>query len=143
MSSRTTPKTVLLKGDPMAYEAEAGGAITPGMLLALAAGNVVNAHGATSAARFPILVAREEEYAGGGLDTAYVQGDRVPYWHMKSGDMFYALLENGANVAVGGYLASNAAGALEAAGANYAAVQAMEAVNNTSGGLVRIKVRVP
>jgi len=141
MASNTAPKTVLLKGQPSANEALAGGAITPGMLLAFSGSGVV-AHATTSAVKVPALFARELEFAGGSLDEAYASGDLVPYWHCRPGDMVYALLEDTASVAVGALLASNAAGALEAAGANFAVAQAMEAINNTSGGNVRIKVRV-
>lgn len=154
MASRDTPKTVLLKGDPIAYEGIAGGTITPGMLLGWSSGKLV-AHAVTGPAKHPVMVAREKEYAGGGIDTTYTTNERVAYYVMRPGDMFYGLLENGQNVQVGTKLASNAAGALEAAAdptgevtadvaalGTYPVVEAMEAVNNSSGGNVRIKVRV-
>lgn len=141
MSSLTDPKVILLKGCPKGYEAPAAGSITPGMLLAFGDGTVV-AHATTSAARFPCLVARDNEMVGGGIDDAYVIGERVMYYHMTPGDEFYGLLETGQNITRGALLASNAAGALEAVGANYPVVQAMESVNNASGVNARIRVRV-
>lgn len=142
MTSSTEPKTILLKGDPMPCEADAAATITPGMLLDIDTDGHVIPHGATSAVRFSVNFAREMELVGGGIDDNYLEGDRVLYYAAKPGDCYYALLENGANVAIGAPLASNAAGALEAAGANYAVAEALEAINNTSGGNVRIKVRV-
>ena len=141
MASNTAPKTVLLKGQPAAYEAEAAGAITPGMLLLLNSSGKVIAHNGAAAVNVPALFARELEFAGGSLEEDYASGDLVPYWHCRPGDMVYALLEMGANVAVGALLESNGAGALQAVTAGIAVVQAMEAVDATAA-IKRIKVRV-
>lgn len=140
MTSSTTPKRVLLSGDPPCYEDVATGAITPGMLLVRGA-NGVAAHATTGTLRHPALIAREEEYAGGSISDAYASGDTVPFYHCGPGDHVYMILESGANVAKGALLASNAAGKLEAASTNYAIAQALEAVN-ASGGDARIRVAI-
>jgi len=140
MSSLTDPKAILLRGDPIAYEAKAGGAITPGHILALGADGVVSVSGASAATRIPTLVARENEVVGGGIDDAYAAADRVLYYHLRPGDEFYGILATGANVATGAAL-TYSAGVLAAAGGNYVIAQAMEAVNNTTGAPVRIRAR--
>lgn len=144
MPSTTIPKTILLTGDPLAGEALGAGAITPGMLLERDSGGTVSVHsvaGAVAAAMF----AREEEYVGGGIDTAYASGDRIPYYIGRSGDQFYAFLEDGQSVVIGENLESNGAGALQPIGtAGSPVVRALEAVSTVGGAaaIARIKVEV-
>lgn len=153
------PHTILLKGEPeRAGEslAAAGSAIVPGMLIMTTSTGAVQAHnvaGAKCTAKF----AREMDIVGGTIDDTYDAGDTVLWLDAQPGDWIYAWLEDEANVAVGAYLQSNGAGALEAVTpfaqgaadpfavtpAGSALVKAVEAVNNTGGsGPVRIKVEV-
>ena len=155
MASNDTPKTVLLKGDPLADEATGAGAILPGHLLERDSAGTVSVHSVASGRAIPMF-AREEEYVGGALETAYAAGDRIAYYIGRSGDQFYAILEDGHNVAIGAYLESAGDGTLQPVTPaaqdtdsnvtfpGNAVVRAVQAVN-TSGGAVataRIKVEV-
>lgn len=160
MTSRDTPKTILLGGDPIGREAPAAnGPITPGMLVLLLSAGTVRPHNVAGAqgARF---FAREMELVGNSIDDDYENGDRVLYWASKPGDRFYAFLADGENVAVGAMLESDGAGALQALTAGVVtddgegvvsavtfpgnvACRALEAVDNSEGGAAaRIKVEV-
>lgn len=141
MASNDTPKTVLLRGDPIGDEAIAAGTITPGMLLELTSAGTVqaNATAADTAARK--LIAREMELTDGDIDTDYAADDQVLYYSARSGDQFYMFLEDEGNVAIGAMLESDGAGALQAHSTGQPLFMALEAVNNTGGsGPVRIKV---
>jgi hypothetical protein len=90
MPSNTEPKTILLKGEPIAAEATGTGAITPGHVLELlSTGNV---QVGTVLLAQPLSVAREEDYVGGAIDTPFVAGDRIPYYVARPGDEFWALV---------------------------------------------------
>jgi hypothetical protein len=145
MSSRTAPKTIILKGSGIAKEGIAVDSITPGMLLEISASGVAT-HNSSSAARGAFRVAREMEIVGGSIDDVYEAGDTVCYSVMQPGSEVYALLAAGQSVAIGDQLMSNAAGALTAqTSTNPTFAIALEAVDNDpgTGGLpVRIKVEV-
>jgi len=154
MTSRDTPKTVLLGGAPIGREAAAGGTITPGMFVLLNSAGAVVAHSAAGAQGCN-LVAREMELVGNTIDDDYENGDRVLYWACKPGDRIYALLADGEDVAAGALLESDGAGALQAVTAaaqdgegvvtfpGHACARALEAVDNAEGGAVaRIKVEI-
>lgn len=144
MSSRDTPKTVLLSGDPTGHELvmKAGEAIIPGMLVETHTDGTLKKHAVDdgpAARRF----AREADYVGYGIDRVYLDGERVPIWACEGTEWIYAWLANNENVAIGAYLSSAGNGALEAVGtAGYVVARALEAVNNTSGGNARIRVEV-
>jgi hypothetical protein len=155
MTSRTTPKTVLLGGEPRHAEAAAAnGPVMPGMLLAMTSTGAVRPHN-VAGAQASAMFAREADFVGASIDDEFETGELVPYYIGKSGDRFYAFLEAGANVAIGALLESNGAGALQPLTApaeddgtvtsfgGAALVRAIEAVNNSGGeGVVRIKVEV-
>jgi hypothetical protein len=136
-------KIVLMARGNHVFQTEdkpAGGAITPGMVLALNSSGQLIAHnvagGVTS------MVAMERDEMGKDIDAAYASGDRVKCAHLSSGERFNGLLETGANVAIGALLESNGAGALQPVTAGTAIVQALEALNNASGSNQRIRVQV-
>lgn len=155
MSSRTIPKTILLKGEPSYHEGIANAAITPGHLIEVMSTGKLRV-AATAAATVAALFAREEEYIGYGIDNAYAADDQVPYMACQSGDEVYAWLENAANVAVGALLESAGDGSLQATtkattnattAAAYPIAIALQAVDNSAGGTgpnsaARIKVRI-
>lgn len=145
MSSDTTPKTILLKGS-MSTHGEAicaEGAIKPGMILGIDSQGRALPHG-TAAGRAAVRVAREASMFGKGIDDDYVQHDTVFFWHFQPGDQFYALLEPGANVAIGALLESAGDGQLQAQSGNFSIVRALEAVNSSGAAnfATRIKVEV-
>lgn len=156
MASNTSPKTVLLRGDNQAfYEAIAVAACTPGQLLIIDSAGKVKPHNVAAGVASPIF-AREEEYVGGTIDTAYAVADQVTYVHAKSGDEVYAWLKNGVTSVIGGFLESDGAGAFQLSthavtsattAAAWPVAIALEAVNNSGGGTgpnstMRVKVRI-
>ena len=150
MNSGQLPKTVLLLGDPIAGEGTAAASITPGMLVSVDGDGVAPASAGAAIARF----ARENEVIGKGIDSDYSTGDRVLYYHARSGDHFYAWLAQGEDIATGALLSAGANGTLVAADEGDGAASpvefpslvlcmAMEDVDNAPGeGPVRIKVEV-
>lgn len=139
--AKLTPTVILLRGDPLYSEAAqaAGAAIIPGMLLSRASAGTFIKHAVAGGAAEHI-VAREMDFAGRSIDAVYADGERVMAMHLRKGDWAYMFLETAANVAIGAFLASNGAGALEPVGAGVPLFVALEAVNNASGANVRIKV---
>lgn len=154
-----TPKTVVLGGNPVMAEAiAANGPITPGMLLLRTSANAVRPHN-VAAGRAEALVAVEADFVGSGIDDQYENGETVLFAKARKGDRYYMFLEAGADVAIGAFLESNGAGALQPATAHSqltsgqytvtpagnAIAVALEAVDNdpgTDGAAVRIKVEI-
>src|SRR5690606_16860307 len=114
MACGDTPKTVLLRGSPSACECVAEGSIKPGHLVALNSSGTIVVH-VTACGVAGRVDGREKCVVVGGLGTNYASGDAVLYWAAKSGDQFYAWLENGASVSAGDLLQSNGSGELEEA----------------------------
>ena len=142
MTSQSNPKTIELYGYGCQHEAEALGAITPGMLVERAAGGV-QAH---SAAGGPANMhfANEFGMTGRVIDDEYEIGDQVIFTTYSPGSGVYAWLADAQDASEGDLLASDGAGALAVAGTDEVAVaQALEAVDNSAGGAVaRIRVEV-
>jgi hypothetical protein len=140
------PNIILLRGKPVKEEGKCGVAITPGMLLQWNAGTLRPNATAADTAAIPIFadvnIVPDRGVATAAIDTPYAVNERVQYFHCTSGDMVYALLETGANVARGAALESNGAGALQAVTTGRIVGFAAEAVNNASGSNVRIRVEV-
>lgn len=160
MTSRDTPKTVVLGGDPISREAPAAdGPITPGMFVLLLTAGTVRPHN-VAGAQGCNLVAREMELVGLAIDDDYETGDQVLYCAAKPGDRFYAFLADGETVVPGALLESDGAGALQALTAGvvtddgegavtavtlpgHACARALETVDNAEGGAAaRIKVEI-
>lgn len=113
MTSATTPKTILVRGEPDAREAIAAGAITPGHLIALNTAGKVVVHPTAGGVLPSKYFAREEEYTNANIDTAYATNDSVPYWHAKPGDQLFALVPaSAAAIVIGDLLESNGDGTL-------------------------------
>lgn len=149
------PKTVILKGDPIRKEDKAGGAITPGHLLAFDASGDLIVHGTAGGNAQPRF-AIEEEFIGDGIGTAYADDDMVQYVVGRQGDEIYALLTTGQTVAKGdplesagdGTLQKHAAHVVNEAGTDSETVHsdpivgyAIEAVTTTSA-VKRIRIEV-
>ena len=149
---------ILLKGDPIAKEAEASGSITPGMLLDRN-GSKIQAHGSTGG-NAEALFADMEDYVGEGIDTDYADADKVKFLFCRPGDEINALLTCGATAySIGDYLESDGNGYLKSysapefsggdiSGSNQTiyskapVVQAIEATTGSTGSHDRIKVEV-
>jgi len=145
MTSSTEPKTIMLRGSMTPHNEMvcAEGEIRPGMLISPNTVGKAVPH-ATAAGKTGALFARENSIVGKSIDDNYVQGDTVLAWFARPGDWIYALLEEGANVAIGALLESNGAGLLQAQSGDFSVCRALEAVNSTGGPAAgtRIKVEV-
>lgn len=131
----------------------AGGAITPGHLIALtsATANTVVVHPTTGGNVLPMF-ALENELLGKTIDEAYASGEPVQCWIPGRGDEVYALLEDGQSVTKGQFLGSTGSGTLrlltdESAGPVEAIVGvALETVdlsasaNESADGRILIKI---
>jgi hypothetical protein len=141
----TNPKRIHLLGNGRHEEIEAGGVITPGMLLALNSSDKVVAH-ATATGWAERLFALEDALQGRAIDTNYAADDVVGVVVAEPGDVVYAWLQNGENVDIGDQLTSNGDGTLkEATSTNHRIAVALEAVDASDSDLdgnLRIKVRV-
>jgi hypothetical protein len=149
------PKTILLKGDPIRKECKAGGAITPGHLVAFDASGDLIVHGTEGGNAQPRF-AVEQEFIGDGISDAYADDDLVQYIVGRPGDEVYAILAASNEVAKGDPLMSKGDGTLtkhtaqavnEGGSAQFTSYvdaivgYAMEAVTTTSG-TARIRVEV-
>lgn len=147
----STPHTVVLKGEPLAVEYLADGAIIPGHLINLDSDGKVTVHAVAAGVAVPMF-AREHELDGGGIDDAYAAAETCFASIGRSGDEFYAWLADEANASIGSFLESAGDGSFRVSthavtsattAAAWPVAVALEAVNNTGGsGQLRIKVRV-
>jgi len=87
-------------------------AITPGMLLELTSSGTVQAHSSAEGNSLPMF-ALEDELQGYGIDTAYGVSTKIQVLIPRRGDIVYALLADGQTAAIGDFLESNGAGALQ------------------------------
>jgi len=130
--------TIILKGvTPEQYDDKtAGGAgIVPGNLLLETASAVTNA--GANADLDVVIVAREPDYVGGGLDHAFAATDEIPLARLKVGDQVKLRVAAGeAAIADQAYLAPDTNGTVKAAADKTTAgvfAKAMEAVDNSGG----------
>lgn len=143
MTSATTPKTILLKGDPIAKEAVMvdSEALRPGMLIELTSAGTLQRQSSADVYCQAAFV-RENELIGEGIDDLYADDETIPYYIGRNGDEFYALLADNETIARGAILQSNGSGGtLKAIGSGIGKFVALEAVT-TSGAVGRIKVGV-
>ena len=123
-------KTIKLKKYvDIVNEYDAGGAITPGMLVTLASDGDVDKNGAAGVA-CEKMFALEDELQGKTIDDAYATGAPVQCWTAVPGEEVLAWLKDGEDVAVGDVLTSAGAGKLKAKGITDIAIAvALEAVD--------------
>lgn len=107
-----TPKTVLLKGDPIRKEGVAAEAITPGHLLAFDSAGKLIKH-ATAGGNAQPMFALEEDFIGDGITTDYAADDQVQYIVGRPGDEVYALLTTSQTIKKGDPLESTNDGTLK------------------------------
>lgn len=143
MTSATEPKTILLSGDPIAYEAVAvdSQALQPGMLGEITSTGAIQKQSSADV-DLEALFIRENELIGEGIDDLYADDETILYYIGRQGDVFYALLADSQTIAIGAKLQSNGSGGtLKAVGSGEGKFTAIDAVT-TSGAVARIKVRV-
>ena len=125
----------------MVEEITAAATVTPGYLLELTSAGKVQHH-STAGGRAVPMFALEDELQGKGISDNYSANDPVQVWIPYRGDIVYAMLKSGENVAIGARLESAGDGTLRALTSGGEPVaEAIEAVN-ASGGNTRIKVRI-
>ena len=160
--AKSAPSTIVLKvaGTPHYEEfplapldACGNGAITPGMLVETVAGEVRphSTLGGDAERMFAVEGLNEDANSKtlGDIDTDYDDDNgAVKVWFPRPGDMVYALLVAGGNVAIEGLLQSSSDGYLMAYSATAQKPEKMlcratEAVDNSAGtSPARVKVRV-
>lgn len=133
MASNENPKTVLLSGDPVQYEAAAGGDVTPGMIVVYDADGEVEPGAAET-----FRIARERDFIGEGIDDEIPEGDNVPFYVARKGDRYFAWTS--ADISTGDKLEADANGVLIAADAGVTIAVALEDVDGTDNGPNRIRV---
>jgi len=163
MMAKSAPSTIVLKckGTPhfedfplAPLDACGNGAITPGMITELTAGEV-RPHSTQAGDVAPLMVAVEGENPDatsitlGDIDTDYDDDNgSVKNWYPQAGDVFYGLLGPGQSVSQDGFLQSASDGYLMAYNSTTPTPrrkvgQAVAAVNNAAGSTpARVKVRV-
>lgn len=164
--ANTTFNTILLQinergANRPIFEGVADAAITPGELLTFHTDGELKAHATAGGNALPMF-AVEDPYNGDtanpAIDVDYATGETTRYVFAQPGDVVYAFLADGENVARGDMLESDGAGALKAHTARAIAeggsstytmyirgivASADEALNNSAGGQRnRIKARV-
>ncbi len=87
-------------------------AIKPGYLLELASATTVQAHSTAEGNVLPMF-ALEDQFQGKAITADYAVSVKIQCWIPRRGDIVYAYLADGENVAVGDFLESNGAGALQ------------------------------
>lgn len=121
-------------------EFEAGGTITPGMLIEL--NSTSKAIAATGTGELPMF-ALEDELQGKGIDNNYASGDPVQCWIPYRGDVVNGILKAGKKVSVGTGVASNGDGKLKQAGtADHVIGYAIKAVDLTGTSAVDARVLI-
>ncbi len=143
MTSATEPKTILLKGNPIAFEAVTADseALQPGMLVELTSSGTLQVQSSADVYCDAAFV-RENELIGEGIDDLYSDDETIPFYIGQSGNEFYALLATSQTIAIGDVLQSNGSGGtLKAFDSGIGKFRAIEAVTTTSA-VARIKVRV-
>ena len=139
-------------------EMVANAAITPGHLVEVMSTGKVRKH-ATAGGNVLPMFALEDELQGNDIDTDYDAADQVQVWIPGRGDIVYAFLKNGEDVAIGDFLESAGNGELQkhtaeavSGGESYNVIEeaivgvAVEAVDMSGSSGVdpdgRIKVRI-
>lgn len=87
-------------------------AITPGMLIELASATTVQAHSTEAGNALPMF-ALEDALQGNGIADNYAVSSKIQCWIPYRGDIVYAIIEDGTDIAVGDFLESNGAGLLQ------------------------------
>lgn len=106
-------RKVILKGSGIRKEDDAGGTITPGMLLNYDSNGDVIAHENAGQNAVPDF-AVEEDFLGTDIDSTYASSDRVQHDVCFTGMEVNAFLIDPENVSKGDFLESDGAGNLRA-----------------------------
>jgi len=151
-----TPKTIILKGEPIQKEALAHETLTPGELVQFDATSGKLKKHATAGGTAPKYFVVEEDFVGDDIDTTYLANESAQYIVAHSGDEVYGWCSTSQTIKKGDALVSDGAGNLakftaqavnEAGSGSYTiylnAIVAFAAEDKTTTGTrARIKVEV-
>jgi len=104
----------LTKYSDVIVEYDAGGTITPGMLLELESDGDVVAHNTAGANVAPIMFALENTLEGKGINDNYASGAKVQCWIPYRGDIVYCLLNDDDTFSIGDMVESDGEGRIQA-----------------------------
>lgn len=142
----STANRVILKRGCQEGEGGAGGAITPGHLIAWNSAGALVVH-ATAGGNAAKMFALENELYGQTTADAFASGDRVPFFVARPGDVVQARIKASENIAVGDYLESAGDGTLQKVTADSADLYnanvigvALDATN--TGSVVKLAVQI-
>lgn len=131
---KTAPRVIVLKGTPQRKEANAGGAVTPGMLVKVNSSGLAVVHD-VAGGHARRLFADMDDAIGNTIDDAYAADDRVQMLACVPGNEINALLTTNQIVTIGDALVSAGNGMLKklvpADGGNIVAY-ALSAVTTTA-----------
>jgi hypothetical protein len=119
--------------------------IKPGHLVMWSSGELVihNNDDALAAPMFAVENPFAEVASGAAIDHAYAAAETCYYVFAQPGDVIYAWLETGNNIAKGDALTSDGAGGLQGSPTAGAVIAwADEALNNATGSQARLRVRI-
>ncbi len=149
------PNTIKIKkySDVIEEYVATAAAITPGMLLEITSGGLVQAH-SVSEGDMLTMFALEDELQGKGITDNYAVSVPIQCWVPYRGDIVYARLANGLTAVVGSWLSSNGDGFLKIHATGSAAFdfplgivgQALEAVDMSDSsladpsGLIQVRI---
>lgn len=116
--------------------------ISPGMLLEITSGALVQAHSTSEGDALPMF-ALENELEGETVTDDYIVSDTVQCWIPGRGDIVFGRLANGETAVIGSFLSSNGDGRLKVHATGSAAFdfplgivgQALEAVDMSDSSL--------
>lgn len=143
MTSSTAPKTIILKGEYVGYEAimADSAALQPGMLAEIASTGKIQKQSSADVFVENLFVL-ENELIGEGIDDLYANGETVPYAICQSGTEVYALLAANIALSIGAVLQSNGSGGtLKAVASGKGIAVALEAISSVAA-VQRVKVRI-
>lgn len=124
---------------PQVSEGKADAAILPGTFVVRTATGLANADASTTGS---ILVAQENYLVGKGVNEAYAAGDTALGLTMLKEQLFNVRVPNGADIANGAPLTSDANGkAVLAAAGDFVVATAEEDYSNTTGEDQLVQVR--
>jgi hypothetical protein len=109
-----TPKTIKVKNfsDVNEEYTATAVAIMPGTLVELTSSGTVQAHSTAGGNVLPMF-AFEDELQGKGIDDTYLASDKIQVWIPGRGDIVYAIVADGNDIAIGDFLESNGSGYLQ------------------------------
>lgn len=111
---KTAPRKIFLIGQPNQMEREAGGAITPGMLVEIDSSDNFIVHN-TAGGICSKMVAVESAITGDDIDHPYATGEVTLVNACRTGDEVLLRASNGEAIVIGSFLESDGAGAVQVA----------------------------